>query len=159
NQYDRDAGVEINSILRRIAFAFRYRDINLLISGENRPDRKVLVGRNVRAVVDNIAPFLVSDADPYPVILDGEIRWVLDMYTATSNYPYSEPVTRSALERLSITSTMPPGTNYVRNSVKAVISANNGDVSFYVADPLDPIIRAWSRNYGTMFEPMSALPA
>lgn len=158
NEYDGDAGVVIDNFLKRIAFAFRYRDINLLISGEIRPDSRVLVERNVRAIVDNIAPFLISDSDPYPVILNGEILWVLDMYTVTSNYPYSEPVTRQAAERLSVTSALPLGTNYMRNSVKAVISAHNGDVTFYVADPSDPIIQVWSRTHPNMFTSMDSLP-
>lgn len=159
NEYQGDAGVVLDSIWKRIAFAFRYRDINLLISGEIRPDSKVLVERNVRQIVDNLAPFLVSDSDPYPVISNGEILWVLDMYTTSSNFPYAEPVTRDTRDRLSITSSLPLGTNYIRNSVKAVISANNGDVTFYVADPSDPVIRTWNRTYPNMFVSLEALPA
>lgn len=158
HEFDGDAGVEISSFWRRLAFAVRYRDINLLISGEIRRDSRVLVERNVRAIVDQIAPFLTSDADPYPVILDGEVLWVLDMYTTTDHYPYSEPVTELARLRLPVGSAMSSGTNYIRNSVKAVISADNGDITFYVADVSDPIIRAWTRTYPTLFTPIEQLP-
>ncbi len=158
NEYDGAAGVELSNFWRRVAFALRYRDVNLLISGEVRPDSRVLVERNVRRIVDNIAPFLVSDADPYPVIVDGEIFWVVDMYTVSSNYPYSQRVTTAVLDRLAASSALPRGTNYIRNSVKAVISAHDGDVTFFVRDFDDPIIRAWDRNYPGMFVPLSQMP-
>ncbi|MEA1903821.1 MAG: UPF0182 family protein [Actinomycetota bacterium] len=158
NEYEGEAGVHIDNIWKRIAFAFRYRDLNLLISGEIRDDSRVLVERNVREIVDNVAPFLESDADPYPVILDGNIKWVLDLYTTTSYYPYSQPLTRAALGRLNVTSDLGLGTNYLRNSVKAVIDANNGDVTFYLHDSQDPIARAWSAAYPGIFEDISAMP-
>jgi uncharacterized protein len=158
NEYQGDAGVVIDNIWKRIAFAFRYRDLNLLISGEIRPDSRVLVERNVREIADRIAPFLTSDADPYPVIFEGNILWVIDMYTTTSYYPYSEPITTEEQNRLAISSDLPLGTNYVRNSVKAVVDANNGDVIFYMNDPSDPVIRAWSRNYPGLFQDIAAMP-
>jgi uncharacterized membrane protein (UPF0182 family) len=157
NEYEGDAGVVIDSIWKRIAFAFRYRDLNLLISGEIRPDSRVLVERNVRRMADEIAPFLVSDTDPYPVIHEGQIMWVIDMYTTTSFYPYAEPFSLEEQNRLAITSDMPLGTNYIRNSVKAVVDANNGDITFYVSDDSDPLIRAWSRNYPGLFQDISAM--
>jgi len=158
NEYDGDAGVVIDNIWKRTAFAFRYRDLNLLISGEIRPDSRVLVERNVRRIADEVAPFLVSDADPYPVIFEGKILWIIDMYTATSFYPYSEPITVDDQNRLAITSDLPLGTNYIRNSVKAVIDANNGDLTFYMSDDVDPLIRAWSRNYPGLFQDLAAMP-
>jgi len=158
NEYEGDAGVHLDSIWKRIAFAFRYRDLNLLISGEIREDSRVLVERNVREIVDNIAPFLRSDADPYPVILDGNIKWVLDLYTATSFYPYSQPLTREGLARLSITSDLGLGTNYLRNSVKAVVDADNGDLTFYLDDTADPIAKAWASTYPGIFKDSSAMP-
>lgn len=157
NEYQGDAGVVIDNIWKRIAFAFRYRDLNLLISGEIRPESRVLVERNVREIADKVAPFLTSDADPYPVIFEGDILWVIDMYTTTSYYPYSEPITTEEQNRLAISSEMPLGTNYIRNSVKAVIDANNGDVTFYMSDASDPLIRAWSRNYPGLFKDMAAM--
>ncbi len=87
NEYDGTAGVQLDSFWKRIAFAFRYRDLNLLISGEIREDSRVLVERNVGHILDNVAPFLTLDTDPYPVILDGRILWVVDLYTTSSWYP------------------------------------------------------------------------
>ncbi|HLV89684.1 MAG TPA: UPF0182 family protein [Acidimicrobiia bacterium] len=158
NQYDGDAGVVIDNIFKRIAFAFRYRDLNLLISGELRNDSRVLVERNIKEIADQVAPFLYSDAEPYPVILDGRIMWVVDMYTATSFYPYSEPVSSREYSRLAVSSRIPFGVNYIRNSVKAVIDAYDGTLTYYVMDDDDPIIRAWSSNYPGLFKPFESMP-
>ncbi len=158
NEYSGEAGVVMDNIWKRIAFAFRYRDLNLLISNQIRESSRVLVERNVREMAAAVAPFLEVDADPYPVILNGKIKWVIDMYTQTSYYPYSQPMTQAALNRLTVTSEMRLGTNYLRNSVKAVVDANNGDITFYLVDDADPIVRAWAKTYPGLFQPMSAMP-
>lgn len=158
NEYDGDAGVVIDSIWRRIAFAFRYRDLNLLISGQIRSDSRVLVERNVRQIVEEVAPFLEPDSDPYPVVLNGRILWVIDLYTHSSFYPYSQPVDLGGQARLSITSGIRRGTNYLRNSVKAVVDAQNGDVTFYLVDDSDPVARAWAATYPGLFKDDSAMP-
>jgi hypothetical protein len=158
NEYEGEAGVVLDNFFKRIAFAFRYRDLNLLISNQIRSDSRVLVERNVTAIVEQLAPFLSADADPYPVILDGEVLWVLDMYTTTSFYPYSQPVDFDARDRLKLTSDVDLGVNYVRNSVKAVIDSSNGDVTFYVFDPSDPIVNAWAETHPDLFAPASEMP-
>ena len=158
NEYEGEAGVVIDNIWKRIAFAFRYRDLNLLISSQLRSDSRVLVERNVHEIVTSVAPFLTPDADPYPVILDGKILWVLDLYTTTSFYPYSQPVDFPALSRLTIASEIARGTNYIRNSVKAVIDADNGDVTFYLWDPTDPVARAWASTYPSLFKDVDSIP-
>jgi hypothetical protein len=159
NRYDGDAGVGVGSIWQRIAFAFRYRDLNLLISSQIRPESKVLVERNIRQIVADVAPFLHVDTDPYPVILDGRILWVLDLYTVSSHYPYSQPLTIEAVGRLAESSSLRPGVNYMRNSVKAVIDAYDGDVTFYLNDPDDPIAQAWSQAFPDLFTPASEMPS
>ncbi len=158
NEYAGDAGVVLDSIWKRIAFAFRYRDLNLLISGEIRPDSRVLVERNVGHILEDVAPFLKIDTDPYPVILKGEILWVLDLYTTSSWYPYSQPLTAAATGRLARSSELRTGINYMRNSVKAVVDANDGDVTFFLVDPDDPLARAWSETFPGLFSPVSDLP-
>lgn len=158
NEYSGRAGVVLDNIFKRIAFAFRYRDFNLLISGEIRSDSAVLVERNVRAMVEEIAPFLIPDTDIYPVIIDGRILWVLDLYTTSSNYPYSKRLTSDATGRLSQTSKIENGTNYLRNSVKAVIDAYEGDVNFYLNDPSDPLAAAWAATYPQLFSDASDMP-
>jgi uncharacterized membrane protein (UPF0182 family) len=158
NEYEGEAGVVLDNFFKRIAFAFRYRDLNLLISNQIRSDSRVLVERNVTAIVEQLAPFLSADADPYPIILDGEVLWVLDMYTTTSFYPYSQPVDFDARDRLKLTSDVDLGVNYVRNSVKAIIDSSNGDVTFYVFDPSDPIVNAWAETHPDLFAPASEMP-
>jgi uncharacterized membrane protein (UPF0182 family) len=158
NEYEGDAGVELDNLFKRIAFAFRYRDLNLLISNQIRPDSRVLVERNVTAIVEQLAPFLESDADPYPVIIDGKVLWVLDMYTTTSFYPYSQPVNVTAQNRLNVMSDVDLDTNYMRNSVKAVIDAANGDVTFYNVDPSDPIINVWESTHPELFADAETMP-
>lgn len=158
NEYEGEAGVVLDNFFKRIAFAFRYRDLNLLISNQIRADSRVLVERNIAAIVEQLAPFLASDADPYPVILNGEILWMLDLYTTTTYYPYAQPIDREALSRLNANSGVDLGVNYMRNSVKAVIDAANGDISFYVFDPDDPIINAWVETHPDLFRPASEMP-
>jgi uncharacterized membrane protein (UPF0182 family) len=158
NEYDGDAGVMLDNFFKRIAFAFRYRDLNLLISNQIRPDSRVLVERNVRQIVDEVAPFLDADADPYPVIIDGQIKWVLDLYTTTSFYPYSQPIDIAAEDRLALRSGLSLGTNYMRNSVKAIVDASNGDVGFYIFDPGDPIVNAWAETHPDLFRDASQMP-
>jgi uncharacterized membrane protein (UPF0182 family) len=158
NEYDGAAGVVIDNIWKRAAFAFRYRDLNLLISGEIRSDSRVLVERNIRTRVDSVTPFLVSDADPYPVILNGRILWVVDLYTHSSYYPYSQPLGVGAWERLARSSGLRRGTNYLRNSVKAVVDAHDGEVTYYLFDSDDPVAQAWAQTYPGLFRDVSEMP-
>ena len=157
-EYQGEAGVELSGIWRRIAFAFRYRDFNLLISGQIRPDSRVLVQRNIRAITSDIAPFLTVDSDPYPVIHEGRIAWVVDLYTTSDSYPYSKPVTPVDRRRLPQSSEIRSGTNYFANPVKAVIDAYDGTVDFYVVDDSDPIIAAWREVYPGLFKDGSEMP-
>lgn len=158
NQYEGSAGVELGSLWRRIAFAFRYRDLNLLISGQIRPDSRVLVQRNINAIVADIAPFLEVDSDPYPVVSEGRVVWVVDMYTSSGHFPYSQPITATARERLPLSTDLGVGLNYVASSVKATIDAYDGTVDFYVVDQADPVIRAWQEVYPGLFRDGSEMP-
>jgi uncharacterized protein len=158
NEYAGTAGVVLDSFWKRVAFALRYRDLNLLISSEIRPDSRVLVERGIRHISENLAPFMHVDTDPYPVVTDGRVLWVLDLYTASSHYPYSQPLTSDAIGRLAQSSDLRSGVNYMRNSVKAVIDAYDGDVTFYLFDPSDPIAQAWSDVYPGLLSPASEMP-
>jgi uncharacterized membrane protein (UPF0182 family) len=158
SEYDGAAGVTLDSLWKRIAFAFRYRDLNLLISSEIRPDSRVLVERNIEQILKDVAPFLQVDTDPYPVIVDGRIKWVVDLYTTSNYYPYSQPLTGPSLARLNQSSGLRPGINYMRNSVKAVIDAYDGDVTFYLVDEEDPVARAWSASYPGLLQSGDDLP-
>ena len=158
NEYAGDAGVVLSNFWKKIAFAFRYRDLNLLISPEVRADSRVLVERNIKQMLKNVAPFLHVDTDPYPVIMDGRVLWVVDLYATSNFYPYSQPLTREAVGRLTQSSTLRPGVNYMRNSVKAVIDAYDGDVTFYLFDPSDPVARAWQAAYPSLLTPADEMP-
>ncbi|MFP3915210.1 MAG: UPF0182 family protein, partial [Actinomycetota bacterium] len=158
NEYDGEAGVDVGSIWRRVAFAFRYRDLNLLISGQIRPDSRVLVQRNVQSIVSDLAPFLEVDSDPYPVVTEGRVVWVLDLYTSSDSFPYSKPITATDMRRLPRGADLDVGTNYLTNSVKATIDAYDGTVDFYVMDETDPVVQAWRETYPALFRDGSEMP-
>jgi len=143
SRYDGDDGVEVGNIVTRAAFALRFADINPLISGQITGDTKILFERDIRDRVTKLAPFLEFDSDPYPVALDGRVLWVLDGYTTTNRYPYSQ--------RTSGDGGLSDKFNYVRNSVKATVDAYDGTVTFYVVDDKDPLIRAYQKAFPDLF--------
>jgi uncharacterized membrane protein (UPF0182 family) len=149
------AGVKVSSLLRKAALAVRFGDWNLLVSGQVTNSSRVIYIRDAEQRVQTIAPFLKFDSDPYPVIVDGRIQWVLDAYTTTNDYPYSQ----------SIHPKEPPGSgldtdlNYVRNSVKVTVDAYDGTVHFYVVDPTDPIIKTYRKAFPELFRDINAMPA
>src|SRR4029453_7247237 len=114
---------------------------NVLGSGAIDENSQMLWVRNVRDRLQKLAPFLSYDGDPYPVVVDGRVLWVVDGYTSTSNYPYAQRVGDSV--QLTSSSGISRDANYIRNSVKAVLDAYDGSVHFYVVDPEDPIVKAW----------------
>jgi hypothetical protein len=142
--YAGSGGVPIHGLLRRILFSFFFRDINLLVTENIVPKSKIMFRRNIKGRIAYLAPFLALDHDPYAVVHDGHLVWMVDAYTASDRYPYSQ---RNA-----------DGINYIRNSVKVVVDAYTGATDFYVADADDPIIRTWQRIFPAMFKPMSAMP-
>lgn len=142
--YKGSGGVPISGLWRRLLFSYYYRDLNLLVTENIIPGSRIMIRRNISQRVAQLAPFLNQDRDPYPVVHDGRLVWILDCYTTSDHYPYSQ---RSS-----------EGINYIRNSVKAVIDAYNGKVTFYVADPTDPIIQTWEKIFPGMFKPLSAMP-
>ena len=148
NRYDGRGGIGIGSIVRRAAFALRFGDVNPLISGFMTPESKILYVRDIRERARTAAPFLHYDADPYPALLDGRIVWIMDAYTTTTRYPYGQRVDR---DRLDGSSGLNHEFNYVRNSVKVVIDAYHGDVTFYRIDPDDPIAAAYAKAFPKLF--------
>jgi uncharacterized protein len=155
--YTGTAGVQMSSFVRRAAFALAFLDYNVLGSGAITKDSQMLWVRNVRDRLEKLAPFLSYDGDPYPVVVDGRVKWVVDAYTETSRYPYAQRIgTDIQLTRDTGLST---DANYVRNSVKAVVDAYDGSVQFYVVDPDDPIIQAWEGAFGDLFTSGDQMPA
>ena len=146
--YDGKGGIPLNSFLRRLAFGWKLNDFNVVISGEITSDSKLLLHRNIQDRVSRIAPFLQLDDDPYLVITeDGKLVWILDAYTWSDRYPYSEPLEND-----------PEDTNYIRNSVKAVIDAYDGTVTLYVVEPDDPVIQTYQAIFPELFTPGDEMP-
>ncbi len=146
--YHGDGGVQLSSFFKQVMFAVRFNDINLLISSQITNDSRLMFDRGVQARVSKAAPFLSLDADPYPAIINGHIDWIQDAYTTSANYPYSQDADTSAVASGSGLS----GTfNYVRNSVKVVIDAYTGKMTFYVMNPNDPIIETYEKAFPGMF--------
>ncbi|MFC1967073.1 UPF0182 family protein [Chloroflexota bacterium] len=142
--YEGADGVNIGGFIRKFIYAWQLGDFNILISNELTTDSRILYYRNIRERVSHLAPFLKLDSDPYVVTIDGRMFWIQDAYTVTDRYPYSQP--------------LGSGLNYIRNSVKAVIDAYNGDVTFYVTDPDDALIRTYQSIFPELFVPASQMP-
>lgn len=145
NVYDGEAGLEAN-FLDRLVLAIKEGDAKLLFSGNVKSDSKILTNRNVIERAKTIMPYLTYDSEPYMVISNsGELIWVLDAYTTTNNYPYSQ---RTTIENNGISKTE---INYIRNSVKVLINAYSGEVTFYITDKTDPIIMMYKNIYPEVF--------
>jgi uncharacterized membrane protein (UPF0182 family) len=142
--YSGKTGVPVGGLLRRLAFAVRFGSTDLLLSAYVKPDSKVLYFRSIRDRMSLLAPWLLLDGDPYVAIMDGRIVWILDGYTTSDMYPYSQRTS---------------GVNYIRNSVKATIDAYDGTVHLYAFDEKDPILATWRRIYPGLVEDSSAMPA
>lgn len=140
--YQGRTGVRLGGLARRALFALYFGDANLVLSGALTAESRILFWRDIRTRLQKLAPFLRFDPDPYAVILDGRIVWVADAYTWTDRYPYSQPH-----ESL----------NYIRNSVKAVVDAYDGTVTFYVVED-EPLIRAWRRIFPALWRDFSEMP-
>ena len=153
--YDGEAGVGIGSFFRQAAFALRFGDINPLISGFVESDSRIIFNRDLRLRVQNLAPFLELDADPYPVVSNGRVVYIVDAYTTSDRYPYGQ---RPNVSDLPLGSGLRKKFNYVRNSVKVVVDAFDGTTTFYVIDPEDPIIQAWRKIFPGLFEDFDRMP-
>jgi len=143
--YKGEGGVPVSGPWRRLLFSYYYRDVNLLVTQNIVAGSRIMFRRNIADRVARLAPFLSQDHDPYLVVHGGELYWIMDTYTVSDYYPYSQ---RNTL-----------GINYIRNSVKVILNAYTGETDFYVADPEDPVIRTWQRIYPGVFKPLSEMPA
>jgi uncharacterized membrane protein (UPF0182 family) len=140
-------GIRLGGFFRRLVFAYRYHDFNLLISGLIDADSRVLINRDIRTRITKAAPFLLYDKDAYAAIVGGRLKYILDGYTTTDAYPYSQRANLS----IATNGDLSGATNYIRNSVKAVVDAYDGTVTFYVVDPADPMIRVWESVFPHLF--------
>lgn len=156
-RYDGDGGVAMGSFLRRAAFALRFAQLDPLISNFVGDETSVIYLRDVRERVSAVIPFLELDSDVYPVVYDGRIHYVVDAYTTTGGYPYSQKADVRGLEDGA--DLQAAEINYIRNSVKAVVDSYDGDVTLYVMPGRDPIIEAWQGAFPDLFEDFETMPA
>jgi uncharacterized membrane protein (UPF0182 family) len=147
-EYPSGSGVKMNSFLRKVAFAVHFGEYNLFGSRLINDNSEMLWVRDIRDRVKKIAPFLNFDSDPYPVVANGEVKWIIDAFTTTNRYPYAE---NADTTQISGRSGLGHSFNYVRNSVKTVIDGYTGEVKFYIVDSKDPIARAWATAFPKMF--------
>lgn len=141
--YRGTGGVPVKSFLRKLLFAFYFRDVNIVLSPLIQSESRFLYYREVRQRLSRVAPFLMLDQDPYLVVSEGRLFWIQDGYTVSSRYPYS-------------TATAGVG-NYMRNSVKIVLDAYNGKVDMFVSDPKDPLIQVYQKIFPGIFRPLSEI--
>jgi uncharacterized membrane protein (UPF0182 family) len=145
-EYSGARGVKIDSFFRKLAFAAYFHSMKLFLSNDVTRQSKVLFHRNIIERVREAMPFLTIDSDPYMVISDeGRLFWIVDGYTVSNRFPYSQPVGR--------------GMNYVRNSVKITVNAYDGTMAFYIADQKDPLIRTIASVFPGVLKPLSEMPA
>ncbi|MGD9705840.1 MAG: UPF0182 family protein, partial [Acidimicrobiia bacterium] len=154
-RYTGSGGVELSSRLRRAAFWLHFGEYNLFGSKLVNEGSRIIYVRDVRERITKLAPFLQLDADPYPVIEDGRLVWVVDAYTTTDRYPNAE---RADTRQLPAGSGLRHTFNYARNSVKATVDAYDGTVTLYVVDETDPIIAVWQKAFPSLFTPGAEVP-
>jgi len=143
--YNGKGGVPVDTLLKKALFAAKFKTEKILLSSDISSESRILYNRNINQRVKAIAPFLRYEGDPYMVVDEGgRLKWIIDAYTSSDRLPYSKPIKG--------------GINYMRNSVKAVIDAYDGSVSFYISDPNDVLIKVYSRMFPGLFKPLSAMP-
>ena len=144
--YTGRGGVPIGSFIRRVLYAFQLGSLKIILSDDIKGNAKILYRRTVMDRATTALPFVDFDADPYLIITDaGQLKWILDAYTESDAYPYSQRTVR--------------GTNYMRNSIKVVIDAYDGTVDAYIADPNDAVVKTYARIFDGIFKPLTAMPA
>lgn len=144
--YKGKAGIKLN-LLNRILFSVREGSMKLLVSSNVNSDSRIIINRNIKDRVEKLMPYLSYEKDPYMTVVNGKMYWIVDAYTTSSYYPYSEPYSGEV-----------GSTNYIRNSVKVVVDAYNGDTTFYVVDQDDPVARTYQKIYPTLFKDVKEMP-
>jgi uncharacterized membrane protein (UPF0182 family) len=168
-RYSGEGGVQLSNWWRIFLYGWKFDGTKLLVSGYPTSESRIMFHRQIEDRVNTLAPFLEFDQDPYIVLVDGRLYWIIDAYTSSEYYPYSEPFSsRETIEykqgertRTLTTqvATELDGANYVRNSVKVIVDAYNGSVDFYVYDEDDPLIQVWDRIFPGLFKSKDEMPA
>ena len=152
--YTGKGGVPMGSVLNKLLFAIHYQEQRIVLSSLINSGSKILYNRNPRERVAKVAPWLTLDGDPYPSIVDGKITWIIDGYTTSAGYPYSQTTTLSSATSDALTANSRAVTaqgnknvNYIRNSVKATVDAYDGTVTLYQWDEKDPVLKTWMKAF------------
>lgn len=146
NRYDGNAGIKMN-FFNRILFAIREKSLKILVASNISSKSKILINRNIETRVNRIMPYLSYEQDPYMIVVDGNLYWMIDAYTTSSQYPYSEPYDAAVST-----------SNYIRNSVKVVVDAYNGDTNYYIVDDTDPIAETYRKIFPKLFKDAKEMP-
>ena len=162
--YKGKGGVPVGNLFNRLVFTIKYQEQRILLSNLINSESKILFNRNPRERVSKVAPWLTLDGDPYPAVVDGKIKWIIDGYTTTAGYPYAQKTTLSGstsdaltANSNSITAQSNQTINYIRNSVKATVDAYDGTVSLYEWDVADPVLKTWAKAYPGVIKPKSEI--
>jgi uncharacterized membrane protein (UPF0182 family) len=147
--YTGTGGIPLDSLWKRLLFAWTQTDVNILLTSYLRPESRIQIWRNVHERVEHVAPFLRLDQDPYSVVSEGKLYWIQDAYTVSDHFPYSTPHGAAFTQ----------GLNYIRNSVKVVVDMYGGTVRFYVMDPNDPVLAVYRRAFPGVFMDLNQLSA
>ncbi len=163
NIYDGDGGVPVGSLFRKVLYAFKFAEPNIVLSNRVNENSKILYDRHPRDRVEKVAPWLTVDGDTYPAVVDGRVVWIVDGYTTSNSYPYSErrslrQATDDTLTQGSAQAALPTdNVNYMRNSVKAVVDAYDGSVTLYQWDTQDPVLKTWMKVFPGVVQPKSQI--
>ncbi|MCO7240321.1 UPF0182 family protein [Aeromicrobium sp. CnD17-E] len=163
NTYDGEGGVPIGSLFHKVLYAFKFAEPNIVLSNRVNENSKILYDRHPRDRVEKVAPWLTVDGDTYPAVVDGRVVWIVDGYTTSNSYPYSErrslrQATDDTLTQGSSQAALPTdNVNYMRNSVKAVVDAYDGSVKLYQWDTQDPVLKTWMKVFPGVVEPRSEI--
>ncbi|MEM9482443.1 MAG: UPF0182 family protein [Cyanobacteria bacterium P01_F01_bin.116] len=157
--YEGLSGVPIGSFFKRLAYAYNLGNWQLLFSNALGEDSRIHYHRLIQDRIRQLVPFLTLDSDPYLAVIDGRLQWIVDAYTLSNRYPYSEPLWRSegiqaVLQGQGMRAIVGSGANYIRNPVKAVVDAYDGTVKLYVVDTSDPILASFQQSFPTLFAPL-----
>ncbi len=166
NTYSGGGGVPIGSFFHKLLYAWKFKDKNILLSSGVNSASHILYIRDPRARVAKVAPWLTLDGDPYPVVINGQILWVVDGYTTSAGFPYSEKESLGTSTKTSLTGAASAAQsnatiNYIRNSVKATVNAYTGQVNLYAWQQntaRDPILATWEKAFPGVVKPQSAMP-
>ena len=151
SNYEGEGGIPMGGFVRRLAFAVRERDFNMVLSDDIQEDSRIMLYKNVRERVRRAAPFLHLDDDPYIAAIDGGLKWILDGYTTSNFYPYSQRYDLDEIVPTTQSGALEGQVNYLRNSVKVVVDAYDGTMDFYIVDDDDPMIEAWHKTFPDLF--------